>query len=502
MYFSEYFGIDHKLLDDYGAINISLIADIPLFIDPMLIFNSKKEKYKNLHKEIIKYMHFLAKKAEHNLTNSEIKTWFTFNEVPNNWLGFSMSGNKGQALDMQFAKALYDNISFVISNNNISYGQHFEKITLLYPNIGKDKISDMTVNLIKHYLCKYTEEFTLKYLQGNPNVRRFYVEKCFFNYKTESFESKSYFLPFIKNKHGKDEYILLTPKDILRYDEPSINAKDFVYQMDLIREIIDNQVLRTELDNYIQKAVREYNEKLEKTNKKISLQGENKIKKNAFQDFSKDHRELYDYYIKLREKESEQIKNESFSETELQKIKFIDNVELFVEELKKIKNSSKELDSYHESIRLINNYKECIKKRGCYKLFYDDNRQIISDEKSLQLYFKFVYYDSKFKIDSETDNGRGPADFVVSYGSNDSTVIEFKLASNRKLSHVFEQTQIYANANKTKNQLIVIFYFSENEYQRVMKLLKKANHENDINKNIVLIDCRFKESASKPNSTS
>lgn len=59
MFFSERFQISSELLKEYGAVDISLVCDIPLFIDPMLIFNSEKEIYKNLHKSIIRYFHFL-----------------------------------------------------------------------------------------------------------------------------------------------------------------------------------------------------------------------------------------------------------------------------------------------------------------------------------------------------------------------------------------------------------------------------------------------------------
>ena len=44
MFFSERFQISSELLKEYGAVDISLVCDIPLFIDPMLIFNSEKEK--------------------------------------------------------------------------------------------------------------------------------------------------------------------------------------------------------------------------------------------------------------------------------------------------------------------------------------------------------------------------------------------------------------------------------------------------------------------------
>jgi len=240
--FSEYFNVNSEDIRKYGAIDISLIADIPMFIDPILIFNSNKTEYKKLHEDIIKYMHFLAEKAKNDLDDSEIKTWFTFKEVCNNWLGFSMVGNKGQALNVEFGKSLYKNISFVLNNNNISKGIHSEKIMLLYPGSGKDKISDMTVNLIKGYLCKYTENFAKKYIKNN--VKYFNVEKDSFNYETETFTSNKYYLPYIINEKGKEEYVLLTPRDILRADEPAINRTDFLKSINLVRESIDNNFLR------------------------------------------------------------------------------------------------------------------------------------------------------------------------------------------------------------------------------------------------------------------
>ena len=104
---------------------------------PMLIFNSEKEEYKKLHEEIIQYFHFLYQKACDGLSNKELKAWFEFNEVPNNWLGYSMSGNKGSALGKQYARFLYKNIRFATNTNNITKSNHIERIMLLYE--GKRK---------------------------------------------------------------------------------------------------------------------------------------------------------------------------------------------------------------------------------------------------------------------------------------------------------------------------------------------------------------------------
>ena len=42
VYFSDFFDVDESVIDEYGAINISLINDMPLFVDPFLLFNSEK----------------------------------------------------------------------------------------------------------------------------------------------------------------------------------------------------------------------------------------------------------------------------------------------------------------------------------------------------------------------------------------------------------------------------------------------------------------------------
>ena len=165
MFFTEKFQVSSEILKSYGAVDISLICDVPLFVDPMLIFNSDNERYTELHNNIIHYFYFLYTKATQGLTPKEIDAWFNFSEVPNNWLGYSLCGNKGLALGKKYANFLYDNIAFAIDTHSISKSTHIEKVMLLYEGSGKDKISDLTVNLIKGFLCEYTETFALKHIK-------------------------------------------------------------------------------------------------------------------------------------------------------------------------------------------------------------------------------------------------------------------------------------------------------------------------------------------------
>jgi hypothetical protein len=44
LYSSDYFEVSEEALDQYGAFNISLVSDLPPFIDPFLLFNSDKPR--------------------------------------------------------------------------------------------------------------------------------------------------------------------------------------------------------------------------------------------------------------------------------------------------------------------------------------------------------------------------------------------------------------------------------------------------------------------------
>lgn len=43
IYFSDRFNIDPQVLEEWGAFDISVVTDLPVFIDPFLLFNSDKE---------------------------------------------------------------------------------------------------------------------------------------------------------------------------------------------------------------------------------------------------------------------------------------------------------------------------------------------------------------------------------------------------------------------------------------------------------------------------
>jgi hypothetical protein len=157
-FISDYFGIDADVFDTYGALNVSIVNDLPLFIDPFLLFHSDKPEYVSLHEQIINYLVFLRDRANAGPVNDgELRNWYCFKEVKQNWLGFSVSGNGGAGLGMDFARNLHANLHVIFANfgeEQVTESSHLEKVCLVSDGVGRDNISDFTTNLIKDYLCK------------------------------------------------------------------------------------------------------------------------------------------------------------------------------------------------------------------------------------------------------------------------------------------------------------------------------------------------------------
>ena len=455
----------------------------------MLIFNSDKPEYQDLHKSIIRYFAFLHEKAHEGLEKRQLLAWFNFSEVPNNWLGYSLNGNKGSALGWKYADFLYNNIDFAVNTNGISASQHIEKIMLLYSGSGKDRISDLTVNLIKGFLCKYTETFAKEYISPQK-CKTFPVERAYFNYETESYVVHDYYLPYIINSDGSSEYVLLTPFDILREGEPSINQKNFFAENERVRASIDNDVLRTYVNNYIAKAVREYEQKQLKNNHKIREKSVERIKQDAFFDLVREYPELYDYYIRMRENDRDAIRSQCKNECQSQIEKLYGNAASIIQLCQRAGYSpSCPQGARDEACQRIRFFKHIIEDCDGYKCLYAGGAPFAT-ENDIQRLFRFVWYGTEYKVDAEANNGRGQTDFIISKGSRDQNIVEFKLASNSTLSHVFEQVRVYEAANCAEGSIIVIFFYNEAEERKALRVVKTAGYESDIGNSVFLIDCR------------
>ncbi len=475
LYFSDFFGIDEDIIESYGAINISLINDLPLFIDPFLLFNSEKEEYQKIHKEIIAYLLFLQEQAEKypQPPSGMIASWYLFPEVKQTWIGFSLDGNSGRGLGKEFASTLHEGLQTIFKDfgkETITKSSHLEKLCLISPLVGRDKISDFTTNFAKKYLLEYTTTFASEHL--NPcQCKKFNVPKVEFNYATMTWMSKEYYLPYFDG-----DYILLTPRDLLTRDDTFINRTDMINNLQNIAPSIEDATIRFELNNY-------FNNVLPKKKKEMSKTEKDK----AASILIREHPEIIDYYIKYREEKEEEAT--SISKQVVQEVKQLFNTQL--QELTRILLEKTDFyktktNSYDEAYNRVLFLKSVIEDMDGYRLFYLNGKPI-KRESDLQIMYRLVWFASEMDVNREVNNGRGPVDFKISKGSKDTTLVEFKLASNSKLkNNLAKQVDIYKKASNTDRAIKVILYFNDNEYKKISTILNELGLQGC--KDIVLID--------------
>lgn len=495
-FLSDHFGIGENVFEEYGALNVSVINDLPLFIDPFLLFHSEKSEYIELHEQIIKYLVFLRDRAAAgSVSEGQLQNWYCFPEVKQNWLGFSVSGNDGAGLGIDFARNLHANLHVIFSDfgkEKISESSHIEKVCLVADGVGRDNISDFTTNLIKDFLCRYTETFAATHLPANT-IKEVWVDRAVFHYETQSWARKRYKLPMING-----DYIILTPRDMLTRDENWINRKDLIGQFEEIPEAIPDPQLRASVFGYFEEELRR---RIKPATPSATRRGRRRWRKPREPKPTQKDRsaaalatmqkfpQIIDYFIRLKEMRGDQAKD--VSEERVLAIEY-----MFIEQLQHLQSilaAQTEFykigkNTYDEAHARLAYLKDVIENKGGQRFFYDDKGEPIEREKDLHVLYRLVWFGTPSDISAEVNDGRGPVDFKASR-SREKTLVEMKLAKNTKLEqNLAKQAEIYQAASDAKQAIKAIIYFTESEFERVKSILKKLGLEG--NRDVVLIDAR------------
>jgi hypothetical protein len=481
LYFSEYFKVDPATLEEYGAFDVSIVSDLPLFVDPFLLFNSDKPEYRALHEQILKYLYFLREKATPDLDPSLIKNWYRFKEVKQNWFGFTLLGNGGSGLGRKFATSLHDSLGSILTNfgsEEITSSSHLEKLALIQPGVGRDNISDFATNLIKDYLLDYTQAFAKAHL-APEKVEKFAVTRAVFNYDTESWETREYLLPRFAN-----DFVLLTPIDMLTRDDTWISQADMIRGFDKLPLAVPDDELRAQVNNYFRQRL----------GKNPTAKERAAVAHGTIRQFP----ELIDYYIKTKEDSGDEAVAASSKKVDDTHQVLVSQLRLAVADLdSKSAFYDQPWTSYDEALDRVHLFKAYVEDNDGYKLINRAGKPF-SREDEVQLFFGLLWCRTDFDVNREPNNGRGPVDFKVSYGSGDKSLIEFKLASNTSLKRNLEnQVAIYEKANRTNKSIKAIICYTKRDEAKVTRVLKDLGLEKD--PSIVVIDARNdnKPSASK-----
>jgi hypothetical protein len=474
IYFSDAFGVTEAQLEKYGAFNISVIVDLPLFVDPFLLFDSPKPEYRKLHDDVIDYLRFLRDLSQKgSVREARIRHLYCFREVEQNWLGFSQAGNSGRGLGMGFARALSENLNSLFPDfgaEQITKGSHLEKLCLIREGVGRDMISDFTTNLIKEFLCEYTQKFAIDHIDPSL-LAEFAVPHVRFSSMTQTWRSAKYTLPKLKN-----DFVLLTPKEILTKDEAWINKEDYYREYHDIPTAIGNDELRAQINSYFASVL---------PNNPNKKDQEKAVRKTTLK-----FPALIDYFIKYKESTGADARKKSLDKVEESTTIYIRQFGALIDLLQKATDFYTEpLDSRTAAREKALFLKDVIENKGGHRIFY--NKGIpIQREVDLQILYRLVWHGTSFDVSREVNDGRGPADFKISRGAQGKTLVEMKLASNAALRRNLEkQAPIYQKASDAEHAVKVILYFTDSEAEKIKRTLKDLKI--DKSEDIILIDARW-----------
>jgi len=194
-------------------------VDLPLGIDPFLMFKSRDEEFRRLHQLIID--HFNAGVQAVRLGRLDLADEiFNFPEVAAIGLGYTKSGKRGSGLGGYLRELIIETLkaSPGLQERGVL---HVEEMQLLAAGIGPDRISDISANILKNYLVEYTQRQAELW---NIQIRKGVPLPHLYDEATQSWMDVYVDLPV---SPVDDAPVLFVPRRIVRA-LPWINYDDFL----------------------------------------------------------------------------------------------------------------------------------------------------------------------------------------------------------------------------------------------------------------------------------
>jgi hypothetical protein len=461
MLFSDYYKIKIGTGDDW--FDPILSSDTKLFIDPLLVTDTNHKHFTNVSKKISDFFaegfRLAANSSPHPNDNLYILllSMMKFPEVQEICLGYSESTEGAGASDgfgEKIVSAIYQTISMGLKNIH-----RFETLGLFNKGIGKDRLSDITANIIKENLIKYTEKIAKKH---KLKTKQFFFKQVNFNLTSKRWMSGVFELP--ENPYSNNKAVILVPKRFI-LDVPNISPEfflNFIWEKknkeirSLFSYKIKSEINKKEIVEIARKRLDWVNEFEQFISKDLTLRS---------YDFKIDPRGVYQPAIgSYKYAATNPITLNATNRTEFQKCVDI----------------------------IIQQYCHFIENENGYKLLWNDNGKPRREE-SAQITFTCVVKQfckaNNIDLSRENNLGRGPVDFKFSQGYKDRVSIEIKLAKNGNFWDGLNlQLPKYLEVEEIDKGYFIVICLTEQDLEKVKNLENVAIQiSKQINKQVIPI---------------
>lgn len=464
---SKEFGIDQGTLAKLGILDVTLAIDTKLFIDPILLHRSK---YTELNTDAVQQYNAHFDTIIRLLANSNSEgdaAWkaaarkLAFPEISGTCLGYGAGSIHGSG----FGPKLTDRVLQVASQIvgiGIRDPDLFSAMALFESDIGPDRISDMTTNIIISALATF-------------NARVLHE----LGLKGKTFPMGR----FLTNPYEKNQTpIILIPTDILR-------KLPIAHDWD---SIVD--------------AARRNEELREKVNKHITSLWARKTKrdKSHLKSQALTSKDAFEALLKVIKKTPAQAYDINSDPDGV--ITWATKGEQFAEQfpLKLKKKSVKDIDGVYAVVKeIVDQFKHLIENSGLNKELYQSNKTPRHESTSQRLFFAIAYAycrANNVDISPEIDTGNGKIDFKFSTGFNDRVLVEIKLSTNSKTVSGYQtQLEVYKAAEETMKAIYLVIDVGKigAKEKALLKLQSDAQKRKEPLSDLEFVDGTLKPSASK-----
>lgn len=196
-----------------------LHEDLPLCVDPFLLWSSKSELYQQLHARVLAFFGKLRLLVLSGHRPQAARLLLSCEEAVELGLGYAQGTKRGSAVGAGLASQVLDLFTGVPQLHEKDLN-HIEAIQLLVPGIAEDRVSDLTASILKQFFIDFTVERAARY--GLPR-RDFALANVL---DLDLLEWKGRVVASLPFNPSSGAPILLAPLDLLRR-LPWINYDDF-----------------------------------------------------------------------------------------------------------------------------------------------------------------------------------------------------------------------------------------------------------------------------------
>ena len=306
--------------------------DTPLFLDPYYISKCEYSFAETCYGTIKSFFEYLLQLLR-NKNIEEAKEIFSYLGEPNEvCLGLSKGIPKGKGIGPTDAKSIFESL---INSRAVSTGimEDIEDFRIFVDGVDKDKMSDMTINIIRKHLLDYTEEQCK--LWGIP-MQENVVSGYYWDAYTCSWQQE-YRKILIIDGNKK----MLVPKRLVSFSKEYTPQK---YKQHFVLNFMQNEHLRLQT-HLVKERVKDKTKYVTKKSIEEEIKKDEVMDKNWLADFSKRHYDTFKNFKSNAIKNIRTIRNEDITDEEIDNI-----IEFLKTQLDGISPGGKQASKYHNTI--------------------------------------------------------------------------------------------------------------------------------------------------------